>query len=123
VVLSWVVYPLHPKIIRRHAFGVIKPTIARWHYRLGHPSSSIVCKVISTNKLPCLDASVSESVCDACQKGKIHQLPYPISSTISSVLVELVFSDVWGHAPICIGGTTYYVSLLMILVNSPGSPS
>jgi hypothetical protein len=82
-----------------------------------------VCKVISTNKLPCLDASVSESVCDACQKGKIHQLPYPISSTISSVLVELVFSNVWGHAPISIGGTTYYVSLLMILVNSPGSPS
>jgi hypothetical protein len=65
-------YPLPPKIIRRHAFGVVKPTIARWHYCLGHPSSSIVRNIISTNKLSCLDTSISESVCDACQKGKSH---------------------------------------------------
>ncbi|KAA3486844.1 Retrovirus-related Pol polyprotein from transposon TNT 1-94 [Gossypium australe] len=50
------------------------------HYRLGHPSTSIVkiildrCKFVS-NKM-CLD-----NVCIACQKGKSHKLPFSSSAT------------------------------------------
>jgi histone deacetylase 1/2 len=51
-------------------------------------------------------------VCDACQKGKNHQLPYPRSSSISSHPFELVFSNVWGPAPTSVGQKNYYVSFI-----------
>ena len=76
---------------------------SRWHSRLGHPSSSIVKQVINSNNLPCLGESSSETVCDACQQGKSHQLPYPVSSSTSKFPLELVFSDVWGDAPESVG--------------------
>jgi hypothetical protein len=105
-------YPLPPKIMRRHAFGVVKPSLARWHYHLGHPSSSIAHKVVSSNNLPCLGESISEAVCDACQRAKSHQLPYTTLSSISSVPLELIFSDVWGPVPSSVGSKQYYVSFI-----------
>jgi hypothetical protein len=47
-------HPLPSKFMRRYAFGVVRPSLNRWHLHLGHPSSSIVRKVVSTNNLPCL---------------------------------------------------------------------
>jgi hypothetical protein len=51
-------------------------------------------------------------VCDACQKAKSHQLPYPTSTSRSSVPLEQVFSDVWGPAPLSAGKHGYYVSFI-----------
>jgi histone deacetylase 1/2 len=51
-------------------------------------------------------------VCDACQKAKSHQLPYPTSTSPSSHPLELVFSDVWGPAPESVGRFKYYVSFI-----------
>ena len=88
----------------------VAPSFRRWHSRLGHPSTPIVAKVISQNKLPCLSESREESVCDACQKAKSHQLPYSKSFSVSEHPLDLVFSDVWGPAPDSVGGKKYYVS-------------
>lgn len=88
------------------------PSFARWHNRLSHPSTSIVARIISHNKLPCRFESRNESVCDACQKAKSHQLPYSRSSSVSSHPLELVFSDVWGPAPDYVGNKKYYVSFI-----------
>jgi histone deacetylase 1/2 len=90
-------YPL-PSTPIKQVFGVVKPSLERWHNHLGHPSSPIVARVISSNKLPCLDESNKESVCDACQKAKSHQLPYSKSTSMSSHPLEVVHSDVWGPA-------------------------
>jgi histone deacetylase 1/2 len=68
--------------------------------------------VVSSNKLPCSFDSNKESVCDACQKAKSHQLPYAKSSSTSSHPLELIYSDVWGHAPDSVGGKKYYVSFI-----------
>jgi hypothetical protein len=62
--------------------------------------------------LPCSFESNKESVCDACQKAKSHQLPYAKSSSFSSHPLELIYSDVWGHAPKSVGGKKYYVSFI-----------
>jgi histone deacetylase 1/2 len=105
-------YPLPSTDPIKQAFGVVKPTFARWHSRLGHPSSPIVLRVVSRNKLPCSFESNKESVCDACQKAKSHQLPYAKSSSFSSHPLELIYSDVWGHAPESVGGKKYYVSFI-----------
>ena len=67
--------------------------------------------MVNKNSLPCLD-SVNESVCNACQQAKSHQLPFPVSSSVSHHPLELVFSDVWGPAPESVGRKKYYVSFI-----------
>lgn len=88
------------------------PSFSRWHSRLGHPSTPVVTHVLSSNSLPCLSESNKESVCDAYQKAKSHQLPYPKSSSVSHHPLELIFSDVWGNAPSSVSGKKYYVSFI-----------
>ena len=107
-------YPLLPSFSSssKQAFGVNKPSTSRWHRRLGHPSFNIVQHVLSHNKLPCVKDDFAQSVCDACQKGKSHQLPYPKSTSVSSFPLELVFSDVWGPACSSVGNHKYYVSFV-----------
>jgi hypothetical protein len=77
--------------VSKIACGVIKPFHDRWHNRLGHPSIAMVQRVIGESNLPCLAQEVKDSVCNTCQQAKIHQLPYPISTSISTHPLELVF--------------------------------
>lgn len=62
--------------------------------------------------IPFIRDSNMHAVCDACQKGKSHQLPYPHSFSVSLSPLELVFSDVWGPAPTSVGRNNYYVSFI-----------
>jgi histone deacetylase 1/2 len=106
-------YPLVPMFheTSKHAFIIIKPSSSTWHRCLGHPSSFVVQQVLRRNKI----AYTLEStpyVCDSCQLAKSHQLPYPISSSVSTVPLEQVFSDVWGPAPLSMGKHAYYVSFI-----------
>nr|AAT85031.1 putative polyprotein [Oryza sativa Japonica Group]ABF96679.1 retrotransposon protein, putative, Ty1-copia subclass [Oryza sativa Japonica Group] len=96
----------------KQVYGVTKPSFERWHSRLGHPSYTVVEKVIKSQNLPCLDVSEQVSVCDACQKAKSHQLSFPKSTSESKYPLELVFSDVWGPAPQSVGNNKYYVSFI-----------
>jgi hypothetical protein len=103
-------YPLPES--RCEAHSVIKPSLARWHSRLGHPAFPIVHRVISSNNLPCAREDGQQSVCDACQQAKRHQLPYPKSSSVSQSPLDLIFSDVWGPTPDSVGRNKYYVSFI-----------
>jgi histone deacetylase 1/2 len=78
---------------------------------LGHPSSVIVNRVLRDNNLSFSKESC-QSVCDACQQAKSHQLPYSRSASVSSHPLQLVFIDVWGPAPMSVGRYQYYVSFL-----------
>jgi hypothetical protein len=109
-------YPirLKPREVKsqKQILGVIKPSTSRWHSRLGHPSIPIVERVIRNNNLPFVSDESSSSVCDSCLKAKSHQLPYPISTSVSQAPLDLIFSDVWGPAPTSVGRYTYYVSFI-----------
>jgi hypothetical protein len=108
-------YPLISSLFasdEKSAFHITKPSQAKWHSRLGHPSSQIVMQVINTNKLPFDKESSVESICDPCQRAKSHQLPYPISNSVSVAPLQLIFSDVWGPASMSIGRHHYYVSFI-----------
>jgi hypothetical protein len=96
----------------KQVFSVSKVPMSRWHAHLGHPSSAIVRFVLNKNSLPFSSNSSPESVCDACQQAKCHQLPYPISTSASKAPLELIFSDVWGSACDSIGRNKYYVSFI-----------
>ena len=79
---------------------------------MGHPSFEVVSRVIRNNNLPSFKDDSENFICDACQKGKSHQLPYSRSSSVSSAPLELIFSDVWGPACASVGGNKYYVSFV-----------
>jgi histone deacetylase 1/2 len=96
----------------KQACGVNKVPLDRWHHRLGHPSFRIVERVLRDYKLPCSFDLNKDAVCDACQKAKSHRLPYPISTSVSSHPLELIFSDIWGPAPESAGRHKYYVSFV-----------
>jgi hypothetical protein len=96
----------------KQALSSNKYSITRWHACLGHPSSSIVMFVLNKNNLPSSRESLDESVCDACQQAKSHQLPYPKSICISKSPLELIFSNVWGPTCDSIGRNKYYVSFI-----------
>jgi hypothetical protein len=89
--------------LNKNALTTIKPSMARWHHWLGHASSPIVHRVISQNNLCHSKENLEESMCDACQRAKSHQLPFPRSVSVSNASLDLVFSGVWGPAPSSVG--------------------
>lgn len=80
-----------------------KITQELWHQRLGHPSISVVHRILQSNNIA-VASNNSGLVCDACQQAKVHQLPFTSSLHVSSTPLELVFTDVWGtSSQICWG--------------------
>ena len=50
---------------QKQAFFPSKLSQARWHSRLGHPSSVIVRKILSQNKIPYVNDLHPESICNS----------------------------------------------------------
>ena len=84
------------------------PSLALWHSRLGHASSSRVQQLASKGLL----GSMSKDNFDytLCQLGKQLALPFNNSESISNSIFELIHSDVWEPSPVAsIGGSRYFV--------------
>jgi hypothetical protein len=101
-------YPLPIDEIKKVCLAA-RSSINTWHNHLGHASSRVVKQVVSSNSISCSKKSTSQSVCDACQQVKSHQLPYSSSTNVSNFPLELIYSDVWGSALESIGRKKYYV--------------
>jgi histone deacetylase 1/2 len=108
-----VLYPLVPvsSASSKHALVTVKPSSSTWHCRLGHPSSFIVQRILRKNNLS-HSPEINPYICDPCQQAKSHQLPYPVSTSVSTMPLEQIFSDVWGPAPLSVGKHAYYVSFI-----------
>jgi histone deacetylase 1/2 len=85
----------------KEVYVVTKPTVARWHSCLGHPSSLVVQQVLNKFYLPYSKPSNIETICDSCQKAKSHQLAYPISTSVSTIPLQQSFPmfGVWRPHP------------------------
>jgi hypothetical protein len=94
------------------AFTGVRAAPSQWHARLGHPATPVVRHVLRRHDLPFVSNKTASSVCDACQQGKSHQLPFSESTHVVKAPLELVYSDVWGHAQTSISGHNYYVSFI-----------
>jgi histone deacetylase 1/2 len=105
--------------IGHHVYGVAKSSSSLWHRRLGHPSFVVVYQVLHDNSIS-FSESNKESVSNACQMAKSHQLPYPKSTSVSTSPLELVFYDVWGPASESFGHFKYYVSFIDDIASSHG---
>lgn len=95
----------------KQVFSGVKVSSEQWHSRLGHPATPIVQHVLHRHELP--SVSVNKTVvCDACQQGKSHQLPFSLSTRVTTSPLEIIYSDVWGPAPVSTSGHEYYVSFV-----------
>ncbi|KAM0879724.1 hypothetical protein ACQ4PT_034040 [Festuca glaucescens] len=104
-------YPV-PAITRRQVFHTTKPSQDIWHRRLGHPSSQVVASILRSNKLESSSFALGEPhVCDACQQAKARQLPFELSTRVSTEPLALVHSDVWGPPNLLLLYTPMYGGL------------
>ena len=85
-------------------------TFHLWDNRLGHPSPTIVSKVLKACNLP---ASIDKSLCSSCCLGKFHQLQFSNAVSVYNKPLELVYIDIWGPSPIpSINGARYYIHFI-----------
>jgi histone deacetylase 1/2 len=85
---------------------------SQWHSRLGHPATPIVRHILHRHELPLESSNKEIDVCDACEQGKSHQLPFVSSTREVKSPLEFVFSDVWDPAQTSVSGHNYYVSFI-----------
>ena len=90
-------YPVGAPSVKQ-AFTSVRVSSAKWHCRLGHPASPVVQHVLHRHDLPIESRNKDIHVCDACQQGKSHQLPFSLSTHVIKTPPELIHSDVWGPA-------------------------
>lgn len=92
---------------------VSKTTIPHltWHFRLGHPSISIMTHLSKNQLIPLSPShSFNSFSCHPCCVTKSHKLPFSISQTTSPHPLYLIHSDVWGPTQTpSISGFRYYV--------------
>ncbi|GJU41558.1 ribonuclease H-like domain-containing protein [Tanacetum coccineum] len=65
-----------------------------WHQRLGHPVDPVLDVLKGFLNLD--SQTISEHLCDTCNKAKQTREPFPLSEHKSSKIGELVHLDVWG---------------------------
>ncbi|KAD5508217.1 hypothetical protein E3N88_15920 [Mikania micrantha] len=87
----------HP--IKKVAFSTIRASSTIWHQRLGHPHPQLFASMISKYCLPVLNND-TVSPCNACSIGKSSKPHLFPSNYKSTHVLDLVFCDVWGPAPV-----------------------
>ena len=98
------IYKLKPQSFRSKstspvAFSAARASPVIWHRRLGHPHQSLLNFMFSNFSLPITNKS-SSSFCSSCQFGKSSKLHLHVSSFRSNKILDLVYCDVWGPAPV-----------------------
>jgi hypothetical protein len=78
-------YPLPTDSSLKQANAVDKPTVSKWHNRLGHLSLSMVTKVIDNNNLSCSSVSNKKQFVMLASKQRVT------SYLIVDLLAQLVF--------------------------------
>ena len=57
--------------------------------------------------------SCTNSLCEACQLGKVHRQSFPASETKTKGVLELIHTDLWGPSPtVSRNGYKYYISFV-----------
>jgi hypothetical protein len=84
-----------PSSFHRALHSTSKPS-PPWHHVLGHPTERILRHLTSSSEIKLS----SSTLCISCESSKSHKLPFSESSLKNSKPLELIYTDVWGPAPI-----------------------
>ncbi|GJY11383.1 putative RNA-directed DNA polymerase [Tanacetum coccineum] len=97
----------HP--VHRVVFSAVPASSDTWHRRLGHPHPDLLQSMLFNFSLPVNNKSLSTS-CNSCHMGKSSKLHLLSSSFNSTNVLDLIFCDVWGPAPIkSYNGDSYFL--------------
>ncbi|XP_060957927.1 retrovirus-related Pol polyprotein from transposon RE2 isoform X2 [Cannabis sativa] len=69
-----------------------------WHTKLGHPAPDTLRKILTKANIACSLKDLK--FCKACQLGKNHRLPFPLSQSRATQPLALVHTDLWGPSHI-----------------------
>nr|KYP66330.1 Transposon Ty2-C Gag-Pol polyprotein [Cajanus cajan] len=95
-----------------HTVSSNSVSYATWHSRLGHAHNDVIKSVFKLCNFPIINKSVSD-FCTSCCPGKSHKLPSQLSKTVYHTPFELIYSDLWGPAPVLSdNGYQYYVTFV-----------
>ncbi|GJT74228.1 putative RNA-directed DNA polymerase [Tanacetum coccineum] len=87
------------KSINKVSLSVVQASPTIWHRRIGHLHQPILHYMLSNFSLPVTNKSLS-SFCNSCPLGKSSKLPLFESGFRSNNILDLVYCDVWGPAPL-----------------------
>jgi hypothetical protein len=80
------------------------------HYRLGHPSDSLL-KLLS-HVIPQV-LHESNKNCSICPLAKQHRLSFPHSTSISTQPFDLIHCDIWGlFSTKSLSGSSYFLTIV-----------
>lgn len=83
-----------------------------WHNRLGHPDFNTLETELNHCNIP-VSNKFAIDFCSACSVGKSHRLPSHTSTFTYIAPLELVYSDLWGPAPMhSANNYLYYISFV-----------
>ena len=82
------------------------PVKSLWHNRLGHPSVSVLNKILHSMSI---SPSSHQMFCDACKLGKLHQESFLSVAVKTNKPLQLIHLDVWGPLNIFIEGYRFYL--------------
>ncbi|KAJ9538821.1 LOW QUALITY PROTEIN: hypothetical protein OSB04_031554 [Centaurea solstitialis] len=85
--------------VPKTSFSTARASSTTWHQRLGHPHPQLLKFMLSKYNLP-LQNKCASTFCDSCFVGKSSKLHLSPSLNKSSHILDLVFCDVWGPAPV-----------------------
>jgi histone deacetylase 1/2 len=88
-----------PSIPQAYWSPCISASADLWHRCLGHPTSHIFQFLVLKNKIICNNKRLNFQ-CQSCPLGKSSCLSLKPTGHKTSALLELIFSDVWGPAPL-----------------------
>jgi hypothetical protein len=81
-----------------------------WHYRLGHLSDS--CIQILSQYDPSISVN-SNKCCTICPLAKQHRLPFPVSTSSSNKIFDLIHCDIWGSfSANSLNGVKYFLTIV-----------
>ena len=99
---------------RPQAFLSSRASSSVWHDRLGHPHQRVLrsilpfCPVSSSSH----HNNCTSALCSACQLGKSSRFPLPRTVSTSSNILDLIYTDIWGPAPVySFSGHRYFCSV------------
>lgn len=91
---------------------ISKTSLASWHYRLGHPSASILNTLVSRFSLHVSSTLHKNLSYSDCLLNKSHKLPFSQTSIVSTRPLDYVFTDLWTSSILSIYNFKYYLVMV-----------
>ena len=93
----------------------VESDIDLWHKRIAHVNYQRLPDLQSKQVvfgLPKFSGRKAQ-ICEACQHGKQHRLPFPNEGNWSRHKLDMIHSDVWGPAQnVSLGESRYFISFI-----------